>query len=1367
MRRKFFHKKRVLAFVLSLSLVMGETAFAVPMQGENAAGEAAFVEETDEVGIEEMLTDETSVEETLHDAESGVSANDTTFAADEASVKDATETDEAWETAEQTQEATDEAQEAVWEEIDAQTAIDGSVSKVIGVTAVSYATDTYQKDGKPVAKTTDTYVYPDAVYASGMLQADAQTGWYSYNGKYYDSCTYNYRTKETMLNPRNEIAVLSGTNADAYRDASNGLYKIGNVYYSSIEKQQTGGQQRIYYYPENGYYRVTPVETVTDLNPEAIRQKYGRYVTKAADYTQEPDYYITSGDSGFSRLCYTAFEKDGKWCYTWYGSADDAISLSRKKVLLSWNPLSSLNPNGHGYESDDLLFYEVKINGEIEKNVTVEKYCDAKGNAYFCEPYQNNYYETNRSFAPGEKVTFQVRGVSGHYVDVPYTNAKGGQRTFVDRVIDHVGPWSDEIAFTVGQPLKQVQPVSGLTITDYTTADQKEVVLKWNASEGASAYTLYKIGSKKKLNMTAADFFKYYDYKNNKAFLKEKGLVTSDLSVNTTSSFETSMKWGYLLTYPYHYYAVVPSGVSDFEKYENNVEQLSLITTFGYFQSEIQTDAAKVPAITGFQLEKQTDGTIDLVWDKVDANVCIYAYDQSTFPKFYQYKPFWTNVVRVQYEKDENGNVRKDAYGRPVIERENSLYDDLMGYGVFESSIGAGVMNKSNAEIRALNKVAYKGFSGKTGRAEDIRSKLGLVKGKTYYFVACTYDATTPYKVGDEIKNNVYTPLSKSPMTYSYPARFYKGGSMQSMQMNAAYTYYPAIGPATNVVSAKIAMTKPYVSTSSDKKSIKLSMDAEEVTGYEIYRKSGKKYKKLAATTSNVFVDEEIKAGNSYTYKVRSYYYDRDTKKTVYSEYRFVNVKAIASEVLSLHAVKTSKTGVKLNWTKVANADRYEIYRSDQENYDPGVISKKYSAQGVKTALQSTGYKLIKTIKKAKTTSCTDKKLSSDQYYHYIIVAYCKDGKNQQMQIASDGVRMELTQPMNIRAEVKGSKVVINWDPDKFASGYEIQYTVYNGSDVATTKEPVERTTKKNTYTISGIAAGGYVSDIAIRAYNSKKEYSEWSYAYCEEPVSLGAVKGITARNVTTKDGRKGVKISWKKVSGAKYYKVYRSTKMPVYDADQKLYLTDDAEYALSCKAIAKEANDNYQVIDTIKSGYDARGIWPNESSAKIPVGLVGGARQNDEVCYKEYKGIVNSVTGTTAYDYADLASGVTYYYVVVACGEVGSSADSAVYSRYCAKPASVTASADLAIKATSKKGKVTLKWDKIAGASGVKYTIYRSTKAKGKYTKLGTTKKTSFTDKKSRKGATYYYKVEVSSGKNALKADFTVTSPAKKVKAK
>ncbi len=69
---------------------------------------------------------------------------------------------------------------------------------------------------------------------------------------------------------------------------------------------------------------------------------------------------------------------------------------------------------------------------------------------------------------------------------------------------------------------------------------------------------------------------------------------------------------------------------------------------------------------------------------------------------------------------------------------------------------------------------------------------------------------------------------------------------------------------------------------------------------------------------------------------------------------------------------------------------------------------------------------------------------------------------------------------------------------------------------------------------------------------------------------------------------------------------------------------------------------------------------------------------------------------------------------------------------------------------ASTKAKQITLKWKKISKASG--YEVYRSTSLKGKYKKIASASKTSYTDKKATGGKTYYYKIRVRrkvSGKN------------------
>lgn len=81
----------------------------------------------------------------------------------------------------------------------------------------------------------------------------------------------------------------------------------------------------------------------------------------------------------------------------------------------------------------------------------------------------------------------------------------------------------------------------------------------------------------------------------------------------------------------------------------------------------------------------------------------------------------------------------------------------------------------------------------------------------------------------------------------------------------------------------------------------------------------------------------------------------------------------------------------------------------------------------------------------------------------------------------------------------------------------------------------------------------------------------------------------------------------------------------------------------------------------------------------------------------------------------------------------------------------------------------VKVSWTKTSKAK--KYTIYRATSKSGKYKKIGTTKSVSYTDKKTSKGKTYYYKVVANAAKakqdskKTAAAKVTVPSKAKALK--
>lgn len=105
---------------------------------------------------------------------------------------------------------------------------------------------------------------------------------------------------------------------------------------------------------------------------------------------------------------------------------------------------------------------------------------------------------------------------------------------------------------------------------------------------------------------------------------------------------------------------------------------------------------------------------------------------------------------------------------------------------------------------------------------------------------------------------------------------------------------------------------------------------------------------------------------------------------------------------------------------------------------------------------------------------------------------------------------------------------------------------------------------------------------------------------------------------------------------------------------------------------------------------------------------------------------------------------GYTYYYKVRAVAADGTKSDySTVVSRTCDCAAPVVKGDN-----NASTGKVTLTWDKVSGAK--EYVVYRANYSNGTYTKMFTTKNTSYTNTTANAGYTYYYKVKAISSKTS-----------------
>ena len=160
------------------------------------------------------------------------------------------------------------------------------------------------------------------------------------------------------------------------------------------------------------------------------------------------------------------------------------------------------------------------------------------------------------------------------------------------------------------------------------------------------------------------------------------------------------------------------------------------------------------------------------------------------------------------------------------------------------------------------------------------------------------------------------------------------------------------------------------LTASQSTKQVKLSWNKQNgVSGYEIYRYNPdtKKYEKIATnakSSKTSLTDKSTEAGQEYRYKVRAYV--KVKKKTTYGSYSSVLKTATKTSKPTLTGTPQSKK-VKLSWGKVEGATGYEIYMSTQK---------------------SSGFSLIKTIKKGKTVSYTKKGLSKKKKYYFKIRAY-------------------------------------------------------------------------------------------------------------------------------------------------------------------------------------------------------------------------------------------------------------------------------------------------------------------------------------------------------------------------------------------
>lgn len=690
------------------------------------------------------------------------------------------------------------------------------------------------------------------------------------------------------------------------------------------------------------------------------------------------------------------------------------------------------------------------------------------------------------------------------------------------------------------------------------------------------------------------------------------------------------------------------------------------------------------------------------------------------------------------------------------------------------------------------------------------------------------------------------TPGTKTVVAYLYDSNEYQAaydaaraaydaawdnwdgtGAYPEMQYPDREDYY---SPASNPVTIEVSM-EAAVDTTVKAKSIEMDMNNADATGYEIYRKVGKKFKKIATVAKDTYKDTGLVANTEYTYRVRPYYKDADTGAVTYGKYTTFK-RTTKGSALQLQTVVQKQKNVKLSWKKVKGAKSYEIYRSNGA-----------SAATTITGAESDSYEsytLLKTLGKKK-KKFVDKKTMANEDYSYIVRAVMpkkKGEKKDKDTIVQEGsyVNLSFGAPSFERtyADAYGNTTA-EWEKVYGIDGYIVKKYVetYNAdgslnADATDWVEIARLGANDTKYTFAAETAvrtdsyGNIIRDdetqYRIYAYkgNTLSDYTEYTTTR-----TMGLVDAVSATNVGN-----GIQVSWTPVPGAAYYQVYRVragslVKNNDIGGYRNLGGTLVTEYVGAQAPVAVDSAAINASIDAAKAGTGER-----------VDGYAGGKLDPTKTYYyQNYQYAQDQFTGTSMIDYtydmypasytevyengqvagyevysftdaedaieAGPEDGVAYQYYVVAYAadqdaenprkvrsatpgtmtatEIQLPAFEEPYQNTigCKNIASVnfvsTAKTNKPViknvKAAAKKSAVIRIKKKVNGAS--EYKIYRSTKKKGKYLCVGTTKKLTFKDSGLISGKTYYYKVKAVA-KNASNADVDSSfSKVKKVRAR
>lgn len=327
-------------------------------------------------------------------------------------------------------------------------------------------------------------------------------------------------------------------------------------------------------------------------------------------------------------------------------------------------------------------------------------------------------------------------------------------------------------------------------------------------------------------------------------------------------------------------------------------------------------------------------------------------------------------------------------------------------------------------------------------------------------------------------------------------------------------------------------LSKPDFSLSADESSVTVSWEAISTASYYrvySYDKQTGKYERLAQLKTTSYKITNLSEDTEYTYLVRAFYPSGDGSKYSLSDNQSIRTAPKKPENVTL----SSKTDNSLSilWNKVSNASFYRVYSYDKS-------TKKYTR-----------------LAQVNGTSCTLQNLKSGSEYTILVRAFNQYSVGSAYSVSDNKSFSTLPQAPDFSFTRYSYGIKISWKAVNSAAYYRV-YS-YNKSTGKYTR--IAQTTDLF-YQQEGL--NGNTSYIyLVRAFNAHGEGSLYKTADNKEVKTLLRKPQFNLKAPSDSI----INISWAKISGASYYRVY------TYNAQTKKYTriaqTKNLSFNYNCSA--------------------------------------------------------------------------------------------------------------------------------------------------------------------------------------------------------